>query len=193
MIERMEVIPDRCRACRRCEMACIAAHHDISIKEAMKRRDEFVPRVQVIKAEGLKTSVRCHQCNPAPCCSVCPVGALEQDEEGRINMREELCIACEMCVKACPYGTISLDASRQTPDDSSLPACQNSGHQVAVRCDMCRQWRAANGKTITACMEACPFQALAMRMPDGTLMEMPRPQPKAKAAEKIKNLEEAGA
>lgn len=177
MIERMEIIPDRCRACRRCEMACIAAHHDISIKEAMKRRDEFVPRVQVIKAEGLKTSVRCHQCNPAPCCGVCPAGALTQDDEGRINMNEELCIACEMCVKACPYGTISMDTSHT--GDSCLPACKAGGHQVAVRCDMCRQWRSRTGKQITACMEVCPFQALAMRMPDGTLLEMPKPEKKA--------------
>ncbi len=173
MIERMEIIPDRCRACRRCEMACIAAHHDISIKDAMKRRDEFVPRVQVIKAEGLKTSVRCRQCNPAPCCTVCPAGALVQDEEGRISMNEELCIACEMCVKACPYGTISMDTCHK--GDNSV---SHDGRQVAVRCDMCRQWRKNTGKQITACMEVCPFQALAMRMPDGTLMEMPKPEKK---------------
>lgn len=181
MTERMEVIPDRCRACRRCEVACIAAHHNMTMKEAMKHRDDFVPRVQVVKAEGLKTTVRCRQCNPAPCCAVCPTSALIQDEEGRINMNEELCIACEMCVKACPYGAISLDRQTclgQPEPDAELPVCQAPKRQIAVRCDMCRHWRNENGKKITACMEACPVQALAMRMPDGSLVEMPKPERK---------------
>ena len=70
MIEHIQVIPDKCRACRRCEVACIAAHHGMTFKEAMKHRDVLVSRVQVVKAEGFKTTVRCHQCNPAPCCNL---------------------------------------------------------------------------------------------------------------------------
>ena len=52
MIEHIQVIPDKCRACRRCEVACIAAHHGMTFKEAMKHRDVLVSRVQVVKAEG---------------------------------------------------------------------------------------------------------------------------------------------
>ena len=77
MIEHIQVIPDKCRACRRCEVACIAAHHGMTFKEAMKHRDVLVSRVQVVKAEGFKTTVRCHQCSPAPCCNICPTGALQ--------------------------------------------------------------------------------------------------------------------
>ena len=76
MIEHIQVIPDKCRACRRCEVACIAAHHGMTFKEAMKHRDVLVSRVQVVKAEGFKTTVRCHQCNPAPCCNICPISRL---------------------------------------------------------------------------------------------------------------------
>ena len=94
MIEHIQVVPDKCRACRRCEVACIAAHHGMTFKEAMKHRDVLVSRVQVVKAEGFKTTVRCHQCNPAPCCSICPTGALQQEEDGRITMRVQLCVAC---------------------------------------------------------------------------------------------------
>lgn len=182
MIEHIKVIPDKCRACRRCEVACIAAHHDMPFKEAMKHRDDLVSRVQVVKAEGIKTTVRCHQCDPAPCCNVCPTGALRQDEDGRIVMHEEHCIACEMCIHACPYGTISLDTL-----PSGLPggaagdgesSCKFPRHQVAVRCDMCHSWRMVNGKKITACMEACPVQALTMILPDGTLVEAPKPEKK---------------
>ncbi len=110
MIECIKIKADKCIACRRCEVACIAAHHNMTFKEAMKHRDVLVARVQVIKTHEMKTSVRCHQCEHAPCCNVCPTGALKQMESGVIDFHEELCIACEMCIKACPYGTIELDA-----------------------------------------------------------------------------------
>lgn len=183
MIEHIRVTPDKCRACRRCEVACIAAHHNMSFKEAMKHRDVLVSRVQVVKAEGLKTTVRCHQCQPAPCCNVCPTGALQQEDDGRIIFREELCIACKMCISACPYGTISLDAAAHeglpAADGDDAPALAGPGREVAVRCDMCHAWRMENGKKITACMEACPVRALSMILPDGTVVEPPLPEKKA--------------
>ena len=187
MIEHIRVTPEKCRACRRCEVACIAAHHDLSFKEAMKHRDTLVARVQVIKAEGLKTTVRCHQCQPAPCCNVCPTGALQQEEDGRILFNEELCIACQMCIKSCPYGTISMDAAAHeipAAEGEEAPALVAPGREVAVRCDMCHAWRIENGKKITACMEACPVQALSMVLPDGTIVEPPMPEKKAVSAKK---------
>ena len=96
MIECIKIKADKCIACRRCEVACIAAHHNMTFKEAMKHRDVLVARVQVIKTHEMKTSVRCHQCEHAPCCNVCPTGALKQMESGVIDFHEELCIACEM-------------------------------------------------------------------------------------------------
>lgn len=193
MIEHIRIMPDKCKACRRCEVACIAAHHGMTFKEAMKHRDTLVSRVQVVKAEGLKTSVRCHQCENAPCCNICPTGALVQDEDGRIVMNESLCIACEMCIKACPYGTISLDATACEPamaDGEATPECAFPGKNIAVRCDMCHHWRIENGKKITACMEVCPVRCLYLVEADGTKVEMPAPAKKP-VAEKPKEPVEA--
>lgn len=181
MIEHIRIKPDKCKACRRCEVACIAAHHNMTFKEAMKHRDTLVSRVQVVKAEGLKTSVRCHQCQPAPCCNICPTGALSQDENGRITMNDSLCVACKMCIRACPYGAISLDTESVHPYGNA-DACALPGHTVAVRCDMCHAWRMENGKKITACMEACPVQCLYLVEPDGTKIEIDPPVKKAVAA-----------
>ena len=181
MVEHIRITPDKCIACRRCEVACIAAHHDMSMKEAMKHRDMFVPRVQVVKAEGLKTSVRCHQCDPAPCCNICPTKALQQEEDGRIVMHEEQCVSCEMCVAACPYGTISLDTLGKTmknEEGETVPTCPLPRREVAVRCDMCHSWRLVNGKKITACMEACPKRALYLVDTDGSIVEAPVPEKK---------------
>lgn len=185
MIEHMRITPDKCKACRRCEVACIAAHHNMSFKEAMKHRDVFVSRVQVVKAEGIKTTVRCHQCVDAPCCNVCPTQALQQMEDGRIAFNEESCVACEMCIRACPYGTISMDsmrAARNEGQEGEISAV--SGRNVAVRCDMCHAWRLENGKKVTACMEACPVRALYMVEADGNIVEVPAPQKKPVAEKK---------
>lgn len=181
MTEHIQVVPDKCRACRRCEVACIAAHHGMSFKEAMKHRDVLVSRVQVVKAEGFKTTVRCHQCQPAPCVRLCPTGALQQEEDGRIIMRVQYCVACKMCIAACPYGTISMDTIGM-PDVDGADAetiAQRARREVAVRCDMCRAWRMDSGKKITACMEACPAHALSMVTSDGTVVEAPMPVKKA--------------
>ena len=180
MTEHIQVVPDKCRACRRCEVACIAAHHGMNFKEAMKHRDELVSRVQVVKTEGFKTTVRCHQCEHAPCAAVCPTGALQQDEDGRIIMRVQYCVACKMCIAACPYGTISLDTIGMPAVDGEdgETIAQRARREVAVRCDMCRAWRMENGKRITACMEACPAHALSLVLADGSVIEAPTPEKK---------------
>ncbi|BAV91738.1 4Fe-4S dicluster domain-containing protein [Candidatus Desulfovibrio trichonymphae] len=173
MHEHIQVIADKCRACRRCEVACIAAHHNMTFKEAMKHRDELVSRVHVVKTDNFKASVRCHQCDNAPCCNVCPTGALQQ-EEGRIIVRVQFCVACKMCLAVCPYGAISLEnIGMPHVDDDSETMAQRSRREVAVRCDMCQVWREQNGKKVTACMEACPARALFMIEPDGTVVELP--------------------
>ncbi|WP_291438775.1 4Fe-4S dicluster domain-containing protein [Desulfovibrio sp.] len=184
MTEHIQVVPDKCRACRRCEVACIAAHHGMSFKEAMKHRDELVSRVQVVKADGFKTTVRCHQCPHAPCVNVCPTGALQQDEQGRIIMRVQYCVACKMCMAACPYGTITMETIGMPAVDGEdgETIAQRARREVAVRCDMCRAWRMQNGKRITACMEACPAHALSLVLADGTIVEAPKPEKKAVAA-----------
>jgi formate dehydrogenase iron-sulfur subunit len=51
----------------------------------------------------------CRRCEDAPCISVCPVEALEKDEEGVIDRHTNLCISCKSCVTICPFGTIMTD------------------------------------------------------------------------------------
>lgn len=179
--EHIQVVPAKCRACRRCEVACIAAHHGLTFKEAMKHRDTLVSRVQVVKADGVKTTVRCHQCYPAPCVVICPMGALRQEENGQISMNAQLCVACKMCIAVCPYGTISMDTIGMPTDDETM--AQRARREVAVRCDMCTAWREKEGKRITACMEACPVHALSLVEPDGTVVEVPETPKKSAAKE----------
>jgi carbon-monoxide dehydrogenase iron sulfur subunit len=173
----IEAVPDKCRACRRCEIACIAAHHGLSFKDAMKRRDELVSRVRVIKEEAFKSSVRCHQCNPAPCAAVCPMTALQQEPNGEIVMRVQFCAGCKMCIQVCPYGTIDME-SIGMPGEGEETMAQRARKDVAVRCDMCKAWRVSEGKKLTACVEACPARALSMVGSDGSVLLPPPPKGK---------------
>lgn len=181
MSEYIEVIPGKCLACRRCEAACIAAHHGLTIKEAMKQRDKLVSRVQVVKTEEYKATVRCHQCKTAPCVAMCPTGALQQAENGEIIMRVHFCMACKMCIDVCPYGAITLE-SIGMPTAHSETMAQQTRKQVAVRCDMCSGWRYKEGKKIAACVEACPAKALAMYGSDGVIIPIPEKPKKDKAS-----------
>ena len=152
---------DKCRACRKCELACIASHNNMTLKEAIKARKELEPRVHVVKTETLKMPVQCHQCENAPCAAVCPTDALIQDGNGPIVMRSQYCAGCGLCIMACPYGAISRSFIKLTEDEKarfekSEPRC------VAVRCDQCTEWRANEKKDVSACVEACPVGALHM-------------------------------
>ncbi len=184
MQEHVQVDPSKCKACRRCEFACIASHHGIDIKTAMKMKDTYSPRCWAFKGDDYKTSVRCHGCNPAPCCAICPTGALEQHKDGTFTINRELCAGCMMCMAACPYGVISPEMISK-----SDPQALSAGDKVAiaVRCDLCHDWRAAKGVEYTACMEACMTRALVLVRSDGTIVEAPpveKKAPKPQVAEK---------
>ena len=50
---------DKCRGCRKCELACIASHNCMTIKEAVKARKELEPRVHVVRTDTIKMPVQC--------------------------------------------------------------------------------------------------------------------------------------
>ena len=152
---------DKCRGCRKCELACIASHNCMTIKEAVKARKELEPRVHVVRTDTIKMPVQCHQCDEAPCANVCPTQALVQDKNGHIVMRTEYCAGCGLCVMACPYGAISRTFVKITEEEKARLG-RDEPRLVAVRCDLCQEWRASEGKDVGACVEACPVGALRM-------------------------------
>ncbi len=49
----------------------------------------------------------CRHCEEAPCINVCPTEALEKDDDNNLHRALNLCIGCQSCVAACPFGTLS--------------------------------------------------------------------------------------
>ncbi len=101
MSKQLVVNPEKCASCRTCELMCSFSHTGV-----------FNPRlsaVSVIGYEAAMTSVpvMCMQCEEACCLKVCPVGAIDRDENGAAVMNPDKCIVCKMCMSACPLGNIS--------------------------------------------------------------------------------------
>jgi Fe-S-cluster-containing hydrogenase component 2 len=105
-----------CTGCRQCELMC-------SVKQTGTANPARA-RISVVKweGEGFYLPMLCQQCIDAPCAAVCPKNAISRDEDlGRVVIDYDLCIGCKMCVMACPFGAMGVDAT----DDR------------VIKCDLC--------------------------------------------------------
>jgi DMSO reductase anchor subunit/ferredoxin len=79
----------------------------------------------------------------------CPVNAYEKDPAtGIVKHLDDQCFGCQYCTMACPY-----DVPKYHP-----------GKGIVRKCDMCSS-RLAVGEP-PACVQACPHQAIAIRVVD---------------------------
>lgn len=83
----------------------------------------------------------CNQCESPPCIPVCPVDATFRDADGLVVIDQKKCIACGLCVKACPYGARYV----------------NPVVNAADKCDFCASRRRDGLQP--ACVEVCPTGA----------------------------------
>jgi len=112
----MIVDHERCTGCRLCEMVCSVQKEGAS--------DPARARIHIIKweMEGFYLPMFCQHCDEPLCAAVCPVNAIQRDEElARILVDEALCIGCRACVSACPLGGVGFDANKRK----------------VLRCDLC--------------------------------------------------------
>ena len=144
--EFVDVDPNRCIGCRICELAC-------SFEKGGKK--SFNPensRIRVLRlSPSLNVAMSCRLCENAPCVKTCPRQALRQSNKGTIMVSEDKCTGCGWCIKACPFGAISLDLA----------------NKVAAVCDKCEGRKGQEiwpGRKVVsqACIEWCPEEALSL-------------------------------
>ena len=69
----------------------------------------------------VSAAVTCHQCEGAPCMTVCPEGAIVQERD-RLHVDESRCTGCLLCALVCPFGAVYPSApSLAQHHASSLP------------------------------------------------------------------------
>ncbi|MCL5961559.1 MAG: thiamine pyrophosphate-dependent enzyme [Chloroflexi bacterium] len=117
--------------CNTCEEVC-----------ARERNDGVVGMIKsaYLPQNGVHDVLICKQCGEPKCAEICPEEAIVKSEsDGVVRVDESKCVGCELCVEACPYGSMYLNSAKNT----------------AVKCDTCD----GNPK----CVKACPYEVLSFR------------------------------
>lgn len=143
------VNPERCIGCKQCQIACAVEHSQSkALYGAVFEEPKPRPRVLVAPGLYLDTSFpnKCRHCDPAPCMTICPTGAIHCDlSTGIVLVDEQKCIACAMCAMVCPFDVITF-----------YPSSLNK--LAAIKCDHCIDRQ--NRGEVPACVEACKVGAL---------------------------------
>lgn len=146
------VNPERCIGCKQCQIACAVEHSKSkSLFGAVFETPTPRPRILVAPGLYLDTSFpnKCRHCDPAPCMTVCPTGAISRDADLDIVVVDGYkCITCAMCAMVCPFDVLTFYPS---------PSVQLE-KPTALKCDHCID-RQRRGET-PACVEACKVGAL---------------------------------
>ena len=130
MAKRLSVIDvDRCVGCQACMFACVRRLGQGGLDGTC---------IHIQSAGGIRKGfvvIVCRACHQAPCARVCPTDALTLREGGGVKLKPELCIGCENCVEACPFGAVFWDQGTNKP-------------QICIYCGYCAQY--------------CPYDVLAL-------------------------------
>lgn len=137
----LSVDASRCIGCFACQVAC-KLEHDLPAGPCTFRVIQLGP----FEHEGRLTMsyfpATCFHCDRPACVAQCPTGAMQKREDGIVFSDPELCIGCQTCAVACPFGIPTL----------------NSGTGKIAKCDGCRD-RVDLGLW-PACALKCPTAAL---------------------------------
>jgi Fe-S-cluster-containing hydrogenase component 2 len=112
----LSILPERCTACRACELAC-SLKHTATLNPSRSRI-----KVTLFPEEAVYIPTACTQCSGAWCVKICPTNAIVRDDRHMAYVVDNSrCVGCKMCVLACPFGAMEL----------------NPDHGKAEKCDLC--------------------------------------------------------
>ena len=156
-----EVNLDKCTGCK----ACVSACHSLNGLEENETWRDVGTLVGYQRGQAYQQTVTtaCHHCAEPGCLEGCPVLAYEKDADtGIVRHLDDQCIGCQYCTMKCPY---------------DVP--KYSGRLGIVRkCDMCHD-RLAVGEA-PACVQACPHEAITIRLVDVAEISVAAVQPDAR-------------
>jgi formate dehydrogenase iron-sulfur subunit len=168
--EGTRIFPDvgACIDCGGCVVACKRTwdvprdEQRISISTMLEGQEGSGMSGAAALAQGEspgETSIpmQCYHCENAPCVSVCPTDSLIKTDEEFVDVREDLCVGCQYCLSACPFGAPQFPES----DDGAAQVFGTGGKMD--KCTMCEE-RQDIGKG-PACAEECSTDAILVGQP----------------------------
>ena len=108
--------------------------------------------------------MQCYHCDNAPCVSVCPTDSLVKTDGDFVTVRDNLCIGCQYCLSACPFGAPQFPEA----DDGAAQLFGTGG--TMDKCTMCEE-RQDVGKG-PACAEECSTDAILVGTPGDIANEL---------------------
>jgi len=136
------VDPSLCIGCSSCQAAC-QMEHDLP---ACARTVNVLQLGPYEQGDDLIMSflpITCFHCDRPACVAECPTGAMQKRDDGIVFSNLDLCIGCQTCAVACPYGVPVLN-----PEMGKI-----------AKCDGCRD-RVDLGLS-PSCALKCPTGALS--------------------------------
>ena len=131
-----------CIGCRSCQAAC-HMEHDLPACSRTVKMLQLGPFEQEGELTMTFLPTTCFHCDRPACVAECPSGAMQKRADGIVFSDPELCIGCQTCAVACPYG---------------IPELNTNTGKIA-KCDGCRD-RVDRGLW-PACALKCPTEALS--------------------------------
>jgi len=149
----LQMDSSRCIGCFACETACKMEHgfpaeiHPIRgmMIGPLEQNGEFVLSF---------VPTTCSHCENPACVAVCPSGAMQKRDDGIVFSDLELCIGCQTCAVACPFGVPQLN-----PQTGKI-----------AKCDGCKD-RCADGLW-PVCALRCPTGALIYGTPSRVVQDI---------------------
>ncbi|PHJ39193.1 hypothetical protein P378_04980 [Desulforamulus profundi] len=109
----------KCLGCRCCEEACADANGSLPYWEILESGMTLSPNISILyvlledKNYPLMAQAVCRQCEDAPCVKICPVNAINVNEEGIKVINKQRCIGCHSCSIICPSGRFTYRKNMQ--------------------------------------------------------------------------------
>jgi len=118
---------DRCTRCGDCVEACISTHDDGHSRlylDGPRYGNYLIPS-------------SCRNCRDPVCMIGCPVGSIQQGEQGEILIRD-WCIGCGVCARQCPYDALQMH------DHAVLPSGAPGWRWISSNGRVAEDWAQGN-------------------------------------------------
>lgn len=154
---------ERCVGCHGCAVACKEANGtppgDTRCKVLRSYEGTYPDTKRIIRP------VMCMMCEEPACVDACPTGASAMNDDGIVLIDKEVCIGCQKCMEACPYGARYYIADSNGYFGEDLNEYEAVTYKAKMmlentvdKCDFCIG-HSADGEPDPVCVRACMTEA----------------------------------